>query len=125
MGAKYASKSSTWKGDKQHGNTQTSRLLDRIGPMGRFDENTGLSKKKIELFQRLTFENMHLGPIRRLPKLIISGTSSLFQCLKNSILINLLFLMTKNGPLQAELSKYWVSTRLKKESLKTRQGRPC
>ena len=40
-----------------------------------------LEEKKIDIFQRLTFENMHQGLIRRPPKLVISGTSSLFQCL--------------------------------------------
>ena len=35
-------KKTAWKGDKQtrkHSRGQTLRLLDRIGPVGRFDEN--------------------------------------------------------------------------------------
>ena len=37
-------------------------------------------------------------------------TVSIFKSLKNLIITNLLFLMTKNKPLQAQISKYWVST---------------
>ena len=35
------------------------------------------------------------------------------------------FFNDQNGPMQAKFSKYWVSTHLKRESLKTRRGRPC
>ena len=43
-------------------------------------------------------------------QLAIFGTFSIFQCLYDWILMNLLFLMTKNGPLQAEIISLRVST---------------
>ena len=36
-----------------------------------------------------------------------------------------LFLMTKSGPIQANISKYWVSTIFNTKSLKNRRGRHC
>ena len=42
-----------------------------------------LSKKKIDWFQRLTFENVHKAPRAQVRRFAICGTSSLFQSLWN------------------------------------------
>ena len=72
-------------------------------------------KKKCNPLQCLNFEKVHKWSFLRPWKFAIFVTVSLFQCNAMYLKLNahefVYFLMTKCGPLQADLSKYWVSAR--------------
>ena len=89
------------------------------------DERTQgkISKSKLEKmywFQRLSFKNVHKGPIRQPLKCVTVGTSNLLQ-------LPSFFFNDQNWTTTFKISEYWVSTRffLLQKSLKNGQGRLC
>ena len=53
------------------------------GPTKQTKSTQVLVRKKIDWFQRLTFENVHKAPHAQVRKFAMWGTSSLFQSLWN------------------------------------------
>ena len=49
-------------------------------------KETKAKVKKINLFQRLTFENVHKGLVWQARKLAVFGTFRLFHCLKKYLI---------------------------------------